>query len=38
MTPHMPGGTQGTIQSRAALVAANIDRVGRGETPVNLVR
>jgi phosphoglycerate dehydrogenase-like enzyme len=38
MTPHMSGGTQGTIQSRAALVASNIDRVARGETPLNLVR
>lgn len=38
MTPHMSGGTQGTIQSRAALVAANIDRFARGETLVNLVR
>ncbi|MBS0223740.1 MAG: hypothetical protein JSR91_23685 [Proteobacteria bacterium] len=37
MTPHMSGGTQGTIRSRAALVAANIDRIARGETPVNLV-
>jgi phosphoglycerate dehydrogenase-like enzyme len=38
MTPHMSGGTQGTIQSRAAFVASNIDRVARGETPLNLVR
>lgn len=38
MTPHMSGGTQGTIQSRVALVAANIDRIARGERPVNLVQ
>lgn len=37
MTPHMSGGTQGTIQSRAALVASNIDRISRGEMPLNLV-
>ena len=38
MTPHMSGGTQGTVQSRATLVASNIDRVARGEAPLNLVR
>lgn len=38
MTPHMSGGTQGTIRSRAALVASNIERIARGETPLNLVR
>ena len=37
MTPHVSGGTQGTIQSRAALVASNIDRIARGEMPLNLV-
>ncbi len=38
MTPHMSGGTQGAIRSRAALVASNIERIARGETPLNLVR
>jgi phosphoglycerate dehydrogenase-like enzyme len=38
MTPHMSGSTQGTVQSRAALVASNIDRIARGEKPLNLVR
>jgi hypothetical protein len=34
----MSGRTQGTIQSRVAVVASNIDRIARGETPLNLVR
>jgi hypothetical protein len=34
----MSGSTQGTVQSRAALVASNIDRIARGEKPLNLVR
>lgn len=38
MTPHVSGGTRGTYESRLALVATNIDRVARGEIPVNLVR
>lgn len=37
MTPHVSGGTRGTVEARIALVAANIDRVARGEMPVNLV-
>lgn len=38
MTPHVSGGTQGTYEHRLALVAANIDRIARGETPFNLVQ
>lgn len=37
MTPHMSGGTTGTIETRVALVASNIDRLARGEPLLNLV-
>lgn len=37
MTPHVSGATEGTMKSRLALVASNIDRVARNETPVNLI-
>lgn len=37
MTPHVAGWTDGTHEARAALIAANIDRVARGEAPLNLV-
>ena len=37
MTPHMSGGTTGTIESRVALVASNIDRLARGEPLLNLI-
>ena len=37
MTPHMSGGTQGMLNSRVALVASNIDRIARGERPLNLI-
>lgn len=38
MTPHVAGGTDGTVQVRAAVVAGNIARVARGELPINLVK
>jgi phosphoglycerate dehydrogenase-like enzyme len=38
MTPHVAGGTEGTVQARVALVAANIARLARGERPANLVK
>ena len=38
MTPHVAGGTEGTVQARAALVADNIARLARGELPMNLVK
>jgi phosphoglycerate dehydrogenase-like enzyme len=37
MTPHVSGWTEGMLQARAALIAANVARVARGEPPVNLV-
>ena len=38
MTPHVSGWTDGMLEARAKLIAENIERVARGETPVNLVR
>jgi phosphoglycerate dehydrogenase-like enzyme len=37
MTPHIAGWTDGTLDARAALIAENIRRIARGETPLNLV-
>jgi phosphoglycerate dehydrogenase-like enzyme len=37
MTPHISGGTLGTATRRARVVAANIDRLYRGEPLVNVV-
>jgi phosphoglycerate dehydrogenase-like enzyme len=37
MTPHVSGWTEGMMESRAAVIAENIDRVARGEPPVNPV-
>jgi phosphoglycerate dehydrogenase-like enzyme len=38
MTPHMSGWTQGTISRRQKTIADNINRVARGEAPINQVR
>jgi phosphoglycerate dehydrogenase-like enzyme len=38
MTPHVSGGTDGTLEARATLIAGNIARAARGEPPLNLVR
>jgi phosphoglycerate dehydrogenase-like enzyme len=38
MTPHVSGWTDGMLEARAKLIAENIERVARGEKPVNLVR
>lgn len=38
MTPHLSGWTEGTRETRAKLIAENIDRLARGEPPLNLVR
>ncbi|MBI3636833.1 MAG: hydroxyacid dehydrogenase, partial [Candidatus Rokubacteria bacterium] len=35
MTPHVAGWTEGTLDGRARIIAGNIARVARGETPVN---
>jgi hypothetical protein len=31
------GWTEGMLDARAAVIAGNIERIGRGEAPVNLV-
>jgi phosphoglycerate dehydrogenase-like enzyme len=38
MTPHMAGWTRGMVQRRWAEVAANLDRLARGEPLINVVR
>lgn len=38
MTPHLSGWTEGTRETRAKLIAENIDRLARGEPPLNVVR
>jgi phosphoglycerate dehydrogenase-like enzyme len=38
MTPHVSGWTEGMMDARATVIAENIHRVARGETPLNLVR
>ena len=37
MTPHLAGWTDGMLEARATLIAANIERTARGEPPENLV-
>lgn len=37
MTPHIAGWTHGTVNRRMEFIAANIERVARGEPPLNLV-
>ena len=37
MTPHVAGWTDGMLEARAKVIAENIGRTARGETPVNLV-
>jgi phosphoglycerate dehydrogenase-like enzyme len=37
MTPHVSGWTEGMLQARSKLIAANIDRAARGEPPLNLI-
>lgn len=37
MTPHVSGWTEGMLAARAAVIAENIQRVARGEPPVNLI-
>jgi phosphoglycerate dehydrogenase-like enzyme len=38
MTPHVSGWTDVMLDARARVIAENIERVARGETPVNVVR
>ncbi len=37
MTPHVSGWTEGMLEARAQVIAENIQRVARGEPPVNLI-
>jgi phosphoglycerate dehydrogenase-like enzyme len=37
MTPHVSGWTEGMLETRAQLIAENIHRVARGESPVHLI-
>jgi phosphoglycerate dehydrogenase-like enzyme len=37
MTPHVSGWTDGMLEARVRLIAENISRVARGETPLNRV-
>lgn len=37
MTPHMSGWTNGTIERRRNTMAENINRITRGEKPLNLI-
>ena len=37
MTPHLSGWTAGMLEARATLIAQNIERVARGEPPLNQI-
>lgn len=37
MTPHVSGWTEGMMQARARLIAENIERIARGEAPLNAI-
>jgi phosphoglycerate dehydrogenase-like enzyme len=37
MTPHVSGWTEGMLEARARLIAENIHRAARGESPLNLI-
>ena len=37
MTPHVSGWTEGMLAARAAIIAENLERLVRGEPPVNAV-
>ena len=38
LTPHASGWTDGLLPRRCGVIADNINRIGRGETPINIVR
>jgi phosphoglycerate dehydrogenase-like enzyme len=38
MTPHVSGWTEGMLDARARLIADNVQRIARGEPPLNLIR
>ena len=37
MTPHVSGWTEGMLESRASVIAGNIERTARGEAPLNAI-
>ena len=37
MTPHVSGWTEGMLAARAKLIADNIERIARGESPLNVI-
>jgi phosphoglycerate dehydrogenase-like enzyme len=37
MTPHVSGWTEGMLAARAKLIADNIERIARGEPPLNAI-
>jgi phosphoglycerate dehydrogenase-like enzyme len=37
MTPHISGWTEGMLDARASLIAANIARTANGEPPLNAI-
>jgi phosphoglycerate dehydrogenase-like enzyme len=37
MTPHVSGWTEGMLDARARLIADNIERIARGEPPLNAI-
>jgi phosphoglycerate dehydrogenase-like enzyme len=37
MTPHVSGWTDGMMEARAKVIAENIERIARGESPVNRI-
>ena len=37
MTPHVSGWTEGMLDARATLIAENIRRAARGESPLHLI-
>jgi phosphoglycerate dehydrogenase-like enzyme len=37
MTPHVSGWTEGMLESRASVIAQNIERTARGEAPLNAI-
>jgi phosphoglycerate dehydrogenase-like enzyme len=37
MTPHVSGWTEGMLEARASLIATNIERIARGEPPINAI-
>jgi phosphoglycerate dehydrogenase-like enzyme len=37
MTPHVSGWTEGMLTARASLIAENVERMARGDVPLNMI-